>query len=100
MQKKPVCSSCLRMLIRLRATKPQSRDGMECGQLELRSWADTHLRDGQFDQHKTLALFAAVVKHSREQGFPLIRFVTHMEWALENRPGVDVLSPLCAKPEE
>ena len=53
------------------------------GQLELRTWTDTHLRNGRFDQHKTLALFEAVVKDSKEQGFPLIRFVTHMEWALE-----------------
>jgi MEDS: MEthanogen/methylotroph, DcmR Sensory domain len=63
----------------------------DSGQLELRSWADTHLRDGQFDQNKTLALFQEVVKDAKQQGFPLIRFVTHMEWALENRPGVDDL---------
>src|SRR5207247_5639153 len=55
----------------------------DSGQLELRTWADTHLRDGEFNQDKTLALFEAVVKDSKEQGFPLIRFVTHMEWALE-----------------
>jgi hypothetical protein len=41
-----------------------------------------------------------IVKDSKEQGFPLMRFVTHMEWALENRPGVDVLSSLCASLEE
>ena len=55
----------------------------DSGQLELRTWVDTHLRDGEFNQDKTLALFEAVVKDSKEQGFPLIRFVTHMEWALE-----------------
>jgi hypothetical protein len=70
------------------------------GQLELCSWSDTHLRDGDFDQHKTLALFADIVKKAKGQGFPLIRFVTHMEWALGNRSGVDVLSSLYAKPEE
>jgi len=53
------------------------------GQLELRTWTDTHLRNGRFDQHKTLALFEAVVKDSKEQGFPLIRFVTHTESALD-----------------
>src|SRR5207244_13604067 len=42
---------------------------------ELRTWTDTHLRNSRFDQHKTLALFEAVVKDSKEQGFPLIRFV-------------------------
>jgi len=61
------------------------------GQFELRTWADTHLRWGRFDQNKTLALFEQVVKEAQRQGFPLTRFVTHMEWALENRPGVDDL---------
>ena len=28
---------------------------------------------------------------TKEQGFPRIRFVTHMAWALEDRPGVDGL---------
>ena len=61
------------------------------GQFELRTWTDTHLCKGQFDQDKTLALFQEVVRDAKQQGFPLIRFVTHMEWALENRPGVDDL---------
>ena len=61
------------------------------GQFELRTWTDTHLRDGQFDQYKTLALFEGVVKDAKLEGFPLIRFVTHMEWALENMPGVNDL---------
>lgn len=58
------------------------------GQFELRTWTDTHLCNGQFDQEKTLALFQEVVRDAKQQGFPLIRFVTHMEWALENRPGL------------
>ena len=72
-----------------RVLLPFIKDGIEVtairqrGQFELRTWTDTHLRNGRFDQHKTLALFEAVVKDSKEQGFPLIRFVTHMEWALE-----------------
>jgi len=41
----------------------------DSGQLELRSWADTHLGDGRFDGRRTLALFEAVVKDSQEQGF-------------------------------
>jgi hypothetical protein len=63
----------------------------DSGQFELRSWTDTHSREGHFDQRRTLALFEAIVKDSKERGFPLIRFVTHMEWALENRPRVDDL---------
>jgi hypothetical protein len=32
-----------------------------------------------FDQHKTLAILEAVVKDAKQEGFPLTRFVTHME---------------------
>ncbi len=38
------------------------------GQFELRSWTDTHLREDHFDQRRTLALFEAVAKNSKEQG--------------------------------
>ena len=54
----------------------------ERSQFELRSWANTHLRNGRFDRDKTLALFADIVTDAKRQGFPLIRFVIHMEWAL------------------
>jgi hypothetical protein len=69
----------------------------QTGQLELRDWGNTHLRNGRFDQDVTLALFADIVKGARQQGFPLIRFVTHMEWALENCRGVEHLLEYEAK---
>ncbi len=59
------------------------------GQFELLDWTDTHLRGGQFDQHKTLALFEKVVKDPKEKGFPRIRFVTQMEWVLETELDLD-----------
>jgi hypothetical protein len=52
-------------------------------QLELRDWTNTHLANGKFDPQKTLALFEEVVSGAKESGFPLVRFVTQMEWALE-----------------
>jgi hypothetical protein len=61
------------------------------GQFELRSWADAYLRDGHFNQDRMLALIQAVLEGGRQQGFPLTRLVAHMEWALEDRPGVDDL---------
>jgi hypothetical protein len=60
-------------------------------QLELRDWSNTHLSGGQFDQRKTLALFERVVRDAKEKGFPLIRFVTQMEWALETDVDLNVL---------
>ena len=61
------------------------------GQFELRNWADAYLRDGHFDQDRMLALIQEVLDGSIEQGFALTRLVAHMEWALEDRPGVDDL---------
>jgi hypothetical protein len=62
------------------------------GQFELRNWADAYLRDGHFDQNRMLALIQEVLEGGRQQGFPLTRLVAHMEWALEDRPGVDDLA--------
>jgi hypothetical protein len=61
------------------------------GQLDVREWADAHLRDGSFDQNRTLALMAGIRERSRTDGFSRIRFVTDMMWAFEDRPGVDSL---------
>jgi hypothetical protein len=61
------------------------------GQFELRNWADAYLRDGHFDQHRMLALIEDVLNGGRRQGFVRTRLVAHMDWALEDRPGVDDL---------
>jgi hypothetical protein len=61
------------------------------GQLELLEWADVHLQGGFFDQERTRTLIAGIRRRARDQGFRRVRFVTHMEWALEQHPGVDGL---------
>ena len=61
----------------------------QSGQLELRNWHEAYLRDGHFDQNRMLALLQSVLDDARQQGFPLTRLVAHMEWALEDRPGVN-----------
>jgi hypothetical protein len=61
------------------------------GQFELRNWADAYLRDGHFDQDRMLALIQEVLDDGVRRGFALTRLVAHMEWALEDRPGVDDL---------
>jgi hypothetical protein len=61
------------------------------GQFELLNWADAYLRDGHFDQERMLTLIQEILDGGRQQGFPLTRLVAHMEWALEDRPGVDDL---------
>jgi hypothetical protein len=59
------------------------------GQLEIRGWEDAYLREGHFDQNKMLALIEEVLHGGKAQGYPLTRLVANMEWALEDRPGVD-----------
>jgi hypothetical protein len=59
------------------------------GQLEVRRWEDAYLRDGHFDQHRMLALIQDVLNNGKAQGFPLTRLIANMEWALEDRPGVE-----------
>jgi hypothetical protein len=59
------------------------------GQLEVRRWEDAYLQDGHFDQDRMLALIEEVLTGGKTQGFPLTRLVANMEWALEDRPGVD-----------
>jgi len=63
----------------------------QSGQFELRNWTDAYLCDGHFDQNRMLALIEEVLESGPRQGFPLTRLVAHMEWALEDRPGVDDL---------
>src|SRR5213593_2444139 len=66
-------------------------DAEATGQLEIRRWEDAYLREGHFDQNKMLALIEEVLDGGHQQGFALTRLVAHMEWALEDRPGVNDL---------
>jgi hypothetical protein len=59
------------------------------GQLEVRRWEDAYLRGGRFDQDRMLALIEEVLQGGKAQGYPLTRLVANMEWALEDRPGVN-----------
>lgn|SRR5262249_48758132 len=63
----------------------------ESGQFELVDWDETYLQDGHFNTDRLLALVQNVLEGAMRQGFPLTRLVGHMEWALEDRPGVDDL---------
>ena len=61
------------------------------GQLDIRAWEDAYLRDGHFSQDRMLALIEQVLNGGKAQGYPLTRLVANMEWALEDRPGVEDL---------
>ncbi|HEY6138227.1 MAG TPA: MEDS domain-containing protein [Thermoanaerobaculia bacterium] len=59
------------------------------GQLTVLRWEDAYLRGGHFDQNAMLALIEEVLAEGKAEGFPLTRLVANMEWALEDRPGVE-----------
>lgn len=61
------------------------------GQLEVRPWQEAYLRGGHFDQDAMLTLIEAVLQNGKLEGFELTRLIANMEWALEDRPGVDDL---------
>lgn len=59
------------------------------GQLEVRRWEEAYLQDGHFDQMRMLALIEEKLTAGKRDGYPLTRLVANMEWALEDRPGVE-----------
>lgn len=59
------------------------------GQIEVRRWEEAYLRDGHFDQNRMIALIEEVLTRGKAEGFSLTRLVANMEWALEDRPGVN-----------
>lgn len=61
------------------------------GQFELCTWEEAYLREGHFDQEAMLALIEEVLNGSKQAGYPLTRLVAHMEWSLQDRPGVNDL---------
>ena len=61
------------------------------GQLVVKRWQDAYLRDGHFDQDRMLALIEEVLSSGPKEGYSLTRLVAHMEWALEDFPGVNDL---------
>ncbi|HYG77343.1 MAG TPA: MEDS domain-containing protein [Planctomycetota bacterium] len=59
------------------------------GQLAVKRWEDAYLRDGHFDQNRMLKLIEEVLTEGKRMGFRITRLLANMEWALEDRPGVN-----------
>lgn len=74
---------------RLREAGIDTESAEARGQLTVLRWEDAYLRNGHFDQNAMLALIEEVLTAGKTQGFPLTRLVANMEWALEDRPGVE-----------
>lgn len=61
------------------------------GQFKLHDWQQAHVRQGHFDQYEMIAYLEGQLKDGLSQGFRLSRAIGHMEWALEDWPGVEAL---------
>jgi hypothetical protein len=64
---------------------------LQTGQLTVKRWQEAYLQDGHFDQDRMLALIDRVLSAGVAEKSRLIRLVAHMEWALEDFPGVNDL---------
>ena len=60
-------------------------------QLEVWSWDESYLREARFDQDRMLAQVGGAIESSAAAGYPITRFLGHMEWAVLDAPGVDDL---------
>lgn len=67
------------------------QEAMDSGQLEVRSWQDAPFREGRFDQDTWLMSFEQVLQSGPAAGYAQTRFLSHMEWALVDLPGVEDL---------
>jgi hypothetical protein len=78
-------------LARLREAGIDAESAQSRGQLVVKRWQDAYLRDGHFDQDRMVALIEEVLSAGPAEGYALTRLVAHMEWALEDFPGVNDL---------
>jgi len=78
-------------LTRLESAGLDVAQAQTSGQFRLFDWHDLYLKHGHFDQHRVIALVEQELKEGARQGFRLSRSIGHMEWALQNWPGVEDL---------
>jgi hypothetical protein len=78
-------------LQRLAAVGIDPTAAQQTGQFELRTNAETYLRDGYFDQDRMLEVFEQLASGNAKGGFRLSRIICHMDWAAEGRSHLDNL---------
>jgi hypothetical protein len=78
-------------LARLRGAGIDAEGAQSRGQLVVKRWQDAYLQDGHFDQDRMIALVEEVLASGAAEGYALTRAIGHMEWALEDAPGVNDL---------
>jgi hypothetical protein len=74
---------------RLQSGGIEVKEAQQTGQLEVRNWEDSTLRDGHFDQYRMLALIEQILAENKSGMSKVTRWIGQMEWALEDRPGLN-----------
>jgi AcrR family transcriptional regulator len=62
------------------------------GQLDVRSWDDSYLADGEFSAPRVLALIRRALREGRARGFQATRLIGDMRWSAERIRGVEELA--------
>jgi len=63
-------------------------DAAAKGQLEVRRWQETYIKDDHFDQYRMIGTIKEALDPAKKQPGTSTRLVANMEWALEDLPGV------------
>lgn len=61
----------------------------QSGQLRVACWEDAYLKDGYFDQNRQIQFLESLLNAGKQESYPLTRVVANMEWALEDKAGVE-----------
>jgi len=78
-------------LTRLAGCGIDVRGCVDRGLLDVLSWEESYLVDGRFDADRMIATVQATCKKGEEDGYPRLRIIGHMGWALEGHPGSEQL---------
>lgn len=58
------------------------------GQLDVQHWQETYIKDGRFDQQQMIETLKEAIAPGKTPPGKISRNIAHMEWALEDVPGV------------
>ncbi len=76
-------------LARLAGTGIDTAAAMADGRLEVRTWDETYLHDGQFDQQRMIDTLLALIAPENAPAGKISRNIADMAWSIGNGPGAD-----------
>jgi hypothetical protein len=74
-----------------------TKHGIDCatctanGSLKIFSWDEGHIQGGEFVKHRMLKAVDDIFEEGRKSGYPNMRIMGKMDWALKGVPGADQL---------